>query len=317
MPDVISSNRLAVDGGTPVRDSKEKPWPSWPHNTETEWENEIEPALREVYLGRTEGLPASMSDRFGKAFAAYCGAGYGLMMPHGTDAISASLAGALDLDGLGEGGEIIIPNYTFIATASAALSVRCRLALADIDPVSFTLDPNAVEAAITGRTVGLLPVHMGGHPADMDALNAIAERTRPGGCRRCRAGPRLGAQGKEGGPAGPCRRLQLPIQQEPDGRGGRLSCHQPSVHLRTGLRIQGRWTTPRRRTMGIPAPRMELPHLRVPRIHPFGAAQAIAASDRGSMSKRGLSHTGTDRRRRRHPAGDASRGQHVTGIIST
>ncbi len=176
MPDVISSNRLAVDGGTPVRDPKEKPWPSWPHNTETEWESEIEPALREVYLGRTEGLPASMSDRFGRAFAAYCGAGYGLMMPHGTDAISASLAGALDLDGLGEGGEIIIPNYTFIATASAALSVRCRLALADIDPVSFTLDPNAVEAAITGRTVGLLPVHMGGHPADMDALNAIAEK---------------------------------------------------------------------------------------------------------------------------------------------
>ena len=176
MPNVISADRLAVNGGTPVRDRLTKPWPSWPVNTESEWKREIEPALREVYLEKTEGLPANRSDRFGNAFAAYCGARYGLMMPHGTDAISASIAGALDLDGLREGGEIIIPNYTFIATASAALSVRCRLALVDIDPVSFTLDPNAVQAAITDRTVGILPVHLGGHPADMDALNAIADK---------------------------------------------------------------------------------------------------------------------------------------------
>ena len=176
MPDVISADRLAVNGGTPVRDRLENPWPSWPANTEKEWEREIEPALRAVYLEKTEGLPASRSARFGQAFAAYCGAGYGLMLPHGTDAISASIAGALDLDGLRAGGEFIIPNYTFIATASAALSVRCSLALADIDPVSYTLDPNAVQAAITDRTVGILPVHMGGHPADMDALNAIADK---------------------------------------------------------------------------------------------------------------------------------------------
>ncbi len=176
MPNVISANRLAVNGGTPVRNRIENPWPSWPANTEIEWEREIEPALRKVYLEGSEGLPASRSDRFGQAFADYCGANYGLMMPHGTDAISASIAGALDLDGLREGGEIIVPNYTFIATASAALSVRCKLALADIDPVSFTLDPAAVKAAITERTVGILPVHMGGHPADMDALNAIANK---------------------------------------------------------------------------------------------------------------------------------------------
>ena len=64
-------------------------------------------------------------------------------MPHGTDAISAALAGALDLDGIGEGGEVIIPNYTFIATASAPISVRCSLALVDIDPDSFTILPRS------------------------------------------------------------------------------------------------------------------------------------------------------------------------------
>jgi dTDP-4-amino-4,6-dideoxygalactose transaminase len=176
MTTVSSSEKLALEGGLPVRDLEKKPWPAWPHNTEEEWEKEIEPALRQVYLNKVEGLPATQSEAFGQAFAEYGGAKYGIMMPHGTDAIAAAIIGALDLDGLAEGGEIIIPNYTFIATASASLSVRCSLSLVDVDPVSFTMAPEAVEAAITDRTVAILPVHLGGHPADMDALNEIAKK---------------------------------------------------------------------------------------------------------------------------------------------
>ncbi len=173
---VSVSEKLALEGGTPVRDTEKKPWPAWPRNTQEEWEHKIEPALREVYLQTVEGLPAPRGEAFGQALAAYCDARYGIIMPHGTDAISAAVAGALDLDGLGDGGEIIIPNYTFIATASAPLSTRCSLALVDIDPVCFTIHPKTVEAAITSQTVGILPVHVGGHPADMDGLNAIAEK---------------------------------------------------------------------------------------------------------------------------------------------
>ena len=176
MTTTAASDKLALAGGVPVRDLKQNPWPDWPPNTAEDWETEIEPLLREVYLQKVEGLPASRSEAFGQAFAAYCGAQYGVMMPHGTDAIAAAVAGALDLDGLSEGGEIIIPNYTFIATASAPLSVRCSLALVDIDPVSFTIDPQAVEAAITDQTVAILPVHLGGHPTDMEALNQIAQK---------------------------------------------------------------------------------------------------------------------------------------------
>ncbi|MDP6506643.1 MAG: DegT/DnrJ/EryC1/StrS family aminotransferase, partial [Planctomycetota bacterium] len=155
--------KLAIDGGTPVRDRESNPWPTWPHNTEEIWQDEIEPALKKVYLGRQEGLPATNSEAFGEAFAKYCDAEYGIMMPHGTDAIAAGLTGALDLDGLGDGGEVIIPNYTFIATASAPLSLGCSLALVDMDRESFTILPEAIEAAITGRTVAILPVHIGGH----------------------------------------------------------------------------------------------------------------------------------------------------------
>ena len=169
-------SQLALMGGSPVRDTDQKPWPEWPLNTEKEWDEEIAPMLKEVYLNKSEGLPAPMGARFGQAFAAYCDASFGTMMPSGTTAISAGVSAALDLDGLTDGGEIIIPNYTFIATASAPLSVRCSLALVDIDPVSFTMLPEAVEAAITPNTVALLPVHLGGHPADMDTLNNIAEK---------------------------------------------------------------------------------------------------------------------------------------------
>jgi dTDP-4-amino-4,6-dideoxygalactose transaminase len=169
-------NQLALTGGSPVRNADEKPWPEWPLNTEKEWDEEIAPLLKEVYLNKSEGLPAPMGARFGQAFTAYCDAAFGMMMPSGTTAISAGVSAALDLDGLTDGGEVIIPNYTFIATASAPLSVRCSLSLVDVDPVSFTMLPEAVEAAITPNTVALLPVHLGGHPADMDALNKIAEK---------------------------------------------------------------------------------------------------------------------------------------------
>jgi dTDP-4-amino-4,6-dideoxygalactose transaminase len=169
-------DKLAIDGGIAVRNTDDKPWPNWPNNQEGDWERDIEPALRDVYLSRSEGLPATQSEAFGSSFAAYCDGRYGIIMPHGTDAISAGILGALDLDGIGDGGEIIIPNYTFIATASAPLSVRCSLSLVDVDPVSFTILPEAIEAAINENTTGILPVHMGGHPADMDAIMAIAAK---------------------------------------------------------------------------------------------------------------------------------------------
>ena len=104
------SETLAIDGGVPVRDTEASPWPTWPDNTEREWEEEIVPILKEVYLGQTEGLPAPVGHRFGQAFAAYCDAAYGVMMPSGTTSIAAGLSAALDLDGLVDSGEVIIPT---------------------------------------------------------------------------------------------------------------------------------------------------------------------------------------------------------------
>lgn len=169
-------NQLAISGGTPVRNTQTHPWPTWPANTAEEWESNIEPLLKEVYLSGNEGSGGSMIPRFSEQYALYTGTNYALFMPHGTDSISAALAGALDLDGFSDGGEIIVPNYTFVATASAVLERRCTVAFVDICPDTFTIDPEAVEAAIRPETRAILPVHLGGQPADMGALQEIAKR---------------------------------------------------------------------------------------------------------------------------------------------
>ena len=170
------SNQLAISGGTPVRNIGNEPWHSWPLTTTEEWESKVEPLLREVYLSGNEGSGGTMIHRFGEQYAQYTGTNYALFMPHGTDSISAALAGALDLDGFSDGGEVIVPNYTFVATASAVLERRCTVVFVDISPETFTIDPAGIEAAITPETRAILPVHLGGHPADMGALQEIAQR---------------------------------------------------------------------------------------------------------------------------------------------
>jgi len=170
------SNQLAISGGTPVRNTQTHPWPPWPIRTSDEWESKIEPLLREVYLSGHEGSGGAMIPRFCEQYAQYSGTNYALFMPHGTDSISAALAGALDLDGFSDGGEVIVPNYTFVATASAVLERNCTVAFVDVCPDTFTIDPEAVAAAIRPETRAILPVHLGGHPANMGALQEIAQR---------------------------------------------------------------------------------------------------------------------------------------------
>jgi predicted dehydrogenase/dTDP-4-amino-4,6-dideoxygalactose transaminase len=100
-----------------------------------------------------------------------------LLLPHGTDALRLGLAAALDHDGLDYGGEVIVPNLSFIASASAPLDRRLGVALVDVDAATLTLDPRRVqEAIIPGKTRAIMAVHLFGQPADMGALGQIARR---------------------------------------------------------------------------------------------------------------------------------------------
>ncbi|QFR33427.1 DegT/DnrJ/EryC1/StrS aminotransferase family protein [Ancylobacter sp. TS-1] len=104
--------------------------------------------------------------------AAYTGAEFCITCANGTDALQIALMAL----GVGPGDEVITPGFTYIATAEAAAVLGAKVVYADIDPASYHLDPASLEAAITPRTKAILPVSLYGHPADYDAINAIAAR---------------------------------------------------------------------------------------------------------------------------------------------
>ena len=169
------NGRLAIDGGTPVRNVRYRPWP---RNAPTlaQW-FAIGPELRRIFLSGVEGLPQTRQKQFAAEWARYCGCSHGLLLPHGTDALRLALAAALDHDGLAYGGEVIVPNLSFIATATAALDRRFGVAFVDVDAATLNIDPDQVESAILpGKTKAIMPVHQFGQPADMTSLRTIANR---------------------------------------------------------------------------------------------------------------------------------------------
>lgn len=160
-----SLDRLAIDGGTPVRAA---PYPAWPR-----WDRSEEQALLETLRsGNWWAPPGSQVRAFEAEFAAYHDARYGVACTNGSAAIEVALRAA----GIDWGDEVITTPYTFIATASACLLVGAIPRFADVLPNTWNLDPARVEALITPRTRAILPVHIAGEPADMDSLRDLAHK---------------------------------------------------------------------------------------------------------------------------------------------
>ena len=111
-------------------------------------------------------------ERFEHAFAAATGAAHAVGVGTGTDAIAIALRAA----GVAGGDEVITSPLSAAYTALAIMMVGARPVFADIDPVRLTVDPGAVEAAVTARTTAIVPVHIYGQPADMNAIASVATR---------------------------------------------------------------------------------------------------------------------------------------------
>ncbi|MBV9564983.1 MAG: DegT/DnrJ/EryC1/StrS family aminotransferase [Bradyrhizobium sp.] len=110
-------------------------------------------------------------DEFEDRFARYCGTEYALAVSNGTTGLHLALAAL----GLRPGDEVIVPDLTFVATANAVAYTGATPVLADVEPDTLCLDVASVRSLITPRTRAIMPVHLYGHPADMDALAAVAE----------------------------------------------------------------------------------------------------------------------------------------------
>ncbi len=158
---------LALLGG---EKAKNKPFPTWPHYDEAE-----EGALKQVLESRIWWrTPGTKTLEFEQAFARFHGARHGIAVTNGTAALEVTMAGL----GIGTGDEVILPDFTFVATASAVLFANALPVLVDVDPETYCINPDLVEEAITPRTKAVIAVHMGGHPADRDRLKRITDRKK-------------------------------------------------------------------------------------------------------------------------------------------
>jgi dTDP-4-amino-4,6-dideoxygalactose transaminase len=158
-------SELALLGG---RKAKSKAFPLWPQFDDTERK-----ALNEVLESRVWWrTPGTRTLEFEQAFARFHGAHHGVAVTNGTAALEVAMAAL----GIGAGDEVIVPDFTFVATASAVLFANALPVLVDVLPDTYCIDPKLAEAAVTPRTKAIIAVHMGGHPADLDALTDLAKR---------------------------------------------------------------------------------------------------------------------------------------------
>jgi dTDP-4-amino-4,6-dideoxygalactose transaminase len=132
-------------------------------------EEEIEAAVRVLRSGRVVQGPEVAA--FEEEFSALVAGRHCVAVNSGTSALQLTLLAL----GLGPGDEVIVPSFSFAATANAVRLVGAEPVFADIDPDTYCLNPDAVAAEITSRTAAIMPVHLYGHPAAMDRLTALAE----------------------------------------------------------------------------------------------------------------------------------------------
>ena len=160
----MPGKELAINSGPRVR---ERPYPPWP----ALGADDVEAAAGVLRSGQLTQLTGGAVAAFEDAFASWHGVMHCVATSSGTSAIHTVLA-ALDI---GPGDEVIVPAHTFIASATPVLHQRATPVFADVDDRTFCISPASVAERITDRTKAIITVHLNGHPADLDALLAMAE----------------------------------------------------------------------------------------------------------------------------------------------
>lgn len=161
----MTQDRLAIDGGTPIRTAD---FPAWPQYDDTE----RSALMRAVDQGQWWRVGGGEVTAFEREFASFTGAPAGLAVTNGTHAIEL----ALELEGVGPGDEVIVPAFTFISTSNAVQRMGAVPVPAEIDRETYCLDPAALDAVYSEHTKAVIPVHLAGQVADMNAIGEWAQR---------------------------------------------------------------------------------------------------------------------------------------------
>ena len=226
----------AILGGKPT---KKNPFPDWPQYDQNE-----EKVLMEVlHSGVWWRTPGTKTLQFEQDFAKYHQSQYGVACTNGCAAIEIAVAAL----GIGTGDEVIIPDFTFVATASAVLVSGAMPVMVDVDPGTFNIDPEMVEKAITPRTKAILVVHLGGMPCDMDRLLEIAKKHKLFLIEDCAHAHGSEWNGRKAGSMGDCGTFSFQASKlMTAGEGGIVITNNADLEIRIRSihdcgRLPGEW----------------------------------------------------------------------------
>jgi dTDP-4-amino-4,6-dideoxygalactose transaminase len=222
-------SELAALGGTPVRT---KPYPDWPVYDE----RDIQAVTDVIKSGRWGGYPypGPQTAEFARRFAEMQGGGFAVPMANGTVTMEVALRAV----NIGWGDEVLVPAYTFQATAAAVMSAGAIPVIVDVDEQTYCIDPKAAQAAITPQSKAIIPVHLGAEMADMDAIMELARQYDLVVIEDCAHA--LGAKwrGKGAGTIGHFGSFSLQSSKTlTSGEGGVLLCRTPELAARVASLI--------------------------------------------------------------------------------
>jgi dTDP-4-amino-4,6-dideoxygalactose transaminase len=202
-------------------------FPIWPILEKDDYDT-----IKEVLDSGALWCGAPMSPRgknvwsFQKEFAEFQGAKHCIAVTNGTHAIEVALMAL----GIGLGDEVIVSDYTFVASASAIIGVNAVPILCDIDPETHNIDPKKIESLITPRTRALVAVHLGGMPCDMEAIMKIARQHQLKVVEDCAHAHGSKYRGKRVGNFGDCGTFSFQASKVlAAGEGGAIICNDDQL----------------------------------------------------------------------------------------
>ena len=230
---ISTLSKLALLGGKPIRT---RPFPAYPVIGEEEKRAVMEVLdsgqLSTFSASRQGFLGGRKIQAFEAAFAEYHGIRHAIAVNSATSGLHAAVAACE----VGPGDEVIVPPYTFTATATAVLHHNAIPVFVDVDPVTFCMDPAQLEKAITPRTKAVIPVHLLGHPADMDAILAIARRHHLKVIEDCAQAPGARYKGRLVGTMGDCGVFSFQeTKNMVTGEGGMVITNDPDLAERARM----------------------------------------------------------------------------------